>query len=246
MRRLLGLSIAAAVAFGQQKSFVACPIVQDTKTVPCFLVEYEGETYFLGIQQDISTPFHPPQLKHEVLVEGRVKAGPRVCGGIPLEPVAISVNKEVNLSCNTLLPADPGVTAPPAPRGAGPSSRRVAVAAPPKAPLTGVQEFVVPYQFNDDYLEFFANGVVSEAAAYAKKVAGAKVKVTGYRATSALSNGSKLVEKEGLAEKRAQSVATLLRGLGVSGVAVESVSEAQAGDGVGDAGRRRVAIVVTP
>jgi outer membrane protein OmpA-like peptidoglycan-associated protein len=247
MRRLVCLWITTVVAFGQQRSFVACPIVRDTNTVPCFLAEYEGETYFLGIQQDITTAFHPPQLKHEVLVEGRVVQGPRVCGGIPLQPVAISVNKEVNLACNTLLPAEPGIEAPAAPRGAGPSSRRVASAPVERTPLMGVQEFVVLYQFNDDYLEFAANGVVSEAAAYAKKAgAAAKVKVTGYRATSVLSNGTRLVEKDGLAEKRAQSVATLLRGLGVSGVEVGSVSEAQAGDGVTDAGRRRVVVVVTP
>ena len=47
-----------------------------------------------------------------------------MCGGIPLQPVSISVLKEVNLACNTLLPAEPGIDAPPAPRGPGPSSRR--------------------------------------------------------------------------------------------------------------------------
>ena len=96
--------------------------MRDTKTVPCFLAEYEGETYYLGIQQDITSDFHPPQLKHEVLVEGRIAEGPRVCGGIPLQPVSISVLKEVNLACNTLLPAEPGMDAPAAPRGPGPSS----------------------------------------------------------------------------------------------------------------------------
>ncbi len=246
MRRALIFLVSATVVFAQQKSFVACPIVRDTKTVPCFLAEYEGETYFLGIQQDISTPFHPPQLKHEVLVEGRVKSGPRVCGGIPLEPVAVSVNKEVNLACNTLLPADPTIEAPAAPRGPGPSSRREKAVPPAKAPLTGQQEFVVLYEFNDDYLEFFASGVVNEAAAYAKRVGAAKVKVTGYRATSVLSNGTRMVEKEGLAEKRSQSVATVLRGLGVKGVEAEWKGEAQAGDGQGDASRRRVVVVVTP
>src|SRR5262245_37638299 len=105
--RLIGIAVLfCALASAQQKNFLACPIVQDTKTVPCFLAEYEGETYYLGIQQDITAAFHPPQLKHEVLVEGTVKPGPRVCGGIPLEPLSISVIKEVNLACNTLLPAD--------------------------------------------------------------------------------------------------------------------------------------------
>ena len=108
MRRTVcaALFMMAAIALGQQRNFVACPIVRDTKTVPCFLAEYEGETYYLGIQQDITSDFHPPQLKHQVLVEGRVAAGPRVCGGIPLQPLSISVLKEVNLACNTLLPAE--------------------------------------------------------------------------------------------------------------------------------------------
>ena len=54
----------ATIAAGQERSFVACPIVRDTKTVPCFLAEYEGQLYYLGIQQDITAGFHPPQLKH--------------------------------------------------------------------------------------------------------------------------------------------------------------------------------------
>ena len=77
--------------------------MRDTKTVPCFLAENDGELYYLGIQQDITSDFHPPQLKHEVLVEGTVVPGARVCGGIPLKPVSISVVKEVNLACNTLV-----------------------------------------------------------------------------------------------------------------------------------------------
>src|SRR5579885_2519716 len=104
---LLMTTLAAA----QERNFIACPIVRDTKTVPCFLAEYQGELYYLGIQQDITAEFHPPQLKHEVLVEGRISEGPRICGGIPLKPLAISVLKEVNPACNTLLPAEPGIEA---------------------------------------------------------------------------------------------------------------------------------------
>ncbi len=249
--RCLGLFILTVVsALGQQRNFVSCPIVRDTKTVPCFLAEYDGETYFLGIQQDITAAFHPPQLKHEVLVEGRIKPGPRVCGGIPLEPLSISVLKEVNLSCNTLLPTDPSIDAPEAPRGAGPSSRRPeggpAAGRAPRQPLTGEHEFTIPYAFNDDYLELAASQVVSQAAAYAKNIGASNVKVSGYRATSLLSNGDRMVEKAGLAEKRAQNIATVLRGLGVSHLTVESKSDAEPGDGQSDAGRRRVTILVTP
>ena len=234
------------VILAQQRSFVACPIVRDTKTVPCFLAEYEGETYFLGIQQDITAEFHPPQLKHEVLVEGRANPGaPRVCGGIPLQPVSISVLKEVNLACNTLLPAEPGIDAPPAARGAGPSSRRPEPA-PRREALSGRQEFTILYSFDDDYLEYAGNQVVTEAAAYAKRIRATSVKVSGYRATSLLSNGQHLVEKSGLAEKRAQNIATLLRGLGLPNVTVESKADAEPADGLTDASRRRVTVVVTP
>jgi outer membrane protein OmpA-like peptidoglycan-associated protein len=240
------LALTALVATAQERSFVSCPIVRDTKTVPCFLAEYDGELYFLGIQQDITSDFHPPQLKHEVLVEGRVAPGPRICGGIPLQPVSVSVIKEVNLACDTLLPAEPGIDAPAASRGAGPSSRPLDTERASNEPLTGAHEFTLLYSFNDDYLEYAANSAVNQAAAYAKKIRASSVKVSGYRATSVLSNGNRLVEKSGLAEKRAQNVATLLRGLGVSNVTVDWKQDAEPGDGQADASRRRVTILVTP
>jgi outer membrane protein OmpA-like peptidoglycan-associated protein len=237
----IALIVLVATAFPQQRSFVSCPIVRDTSTVPCYLAEYDGEMYYLGIQQDITSSFHPPQLKHEVLVEGTVAPGPRICGGIPLQPVSISVIKEVNQACNTLLPAEPGIDAPPALRGPGPASRPLQLTSAPREPLTGKQEFAVLYSFDDDYLEFGAGRVVNEAASYAMQAGTSNVKVTGYRATSLLSNGQRLTEKPGLAEKRAQNVATLLRGLGVANLAVDWKSEAEQGDGT-----RRVSIVVTP
>jgi outer membrane protein OmpA-like peptidoglycan-associated protein len=240
------LPIAGAAALGQQRSFVSCPIVRDTSTVPCYLAEYEGELYYLGIQQDITSDFHPPQLKHEVLVEGTVVPGPRVCAGIPLQPVSVSVVKEINLACNTLLPAEPGIDAPPASRGPGPSSRRPEPVSAPREPLTGRQEFTILYSFDDDYLQFGFNKVVIDAASYAKQAGAAKIQVTGYRATSLLSNGQRLTEKAGLAERRAKSVATLLRGMGVAAVTVDWKSEAEPGDGRTDPSRRRVSIVVTP
>ncbi|MBV9503509.1 MAG: hypothetical protein JO323_00740 [Acidobacteriia bacterium] len=72
------------------------------------------------------------------------------------------------------------------------------------------------------------------------------MKVNGYRATTVLSNGERLVEKAGLAEKRAQDIATLLRGLGVTGVSADWKPEPEAGDGKTDASHRRVTISVIP
>lgn len=244
----VGLLLAGPVLMAaQQRNFVACPIVRDTKTVPCFLAEYDGETYFLGIQQDITSDFHPPQLKHQVLVEGRIEEGPRVCGGIPLKPVSISVLKEVDLACDTLLPAEPGIQAPPGSRPAGPSHvSGTPGASLPRETFSGPHEFTILYAFDDDYLQYGGNRVVTEAAEYAKRIAASSVKVKGYRATSVLSNGTRMIEKPGLAEKRAENIATLLRGLGVSGVAVEWKAEAEPGDGSTDPSRRRVTILVTP
>jgi outer membrane protein OmpA-like peptidoglycan-associated protein len=227
----------------QQLNFVACPIVRDTKTVPCFLAEHDGETYFLGVQQDITADFHPPQLKHEVLVEGQVAPGPRICGGIPLQPVAVSVLKEIKLSCNTLLPAEPGIEAPPAPRGAGPASKRPEIATATKDSLSGQQEFTIPYSFDSAFLEYAGNRVLSEAAAYALRIKAKRVKVTGYRASTLLSNGTRLVEKDGLAETRAQDIGSLLRGLGVAGVTIEGDKKSEPADGQT---QRRVTIDVTP
>lgn len=240
------LLLAAVIAVAQERSFIACPLVRDTKTVPCFLAEYQGELYYLGIQQDITAAFHPPQLKHEVLVEGRVSDGPRVCGGIPLSPLSISVLKEVNLACNTLLPAEPGIEAPPADRGAGPASHPLALASAAPESLTGRQEFIVLYAFNDDFVDFAAIAAVRRAAGYAAKIGASAVKVTGYRATTLLSNGERLVEKDGLAQKRAQDVATLLQGSGVTGVTADWKKEAEPGDGKTDSSRRRVTIAVRP
>ena len=238
--------LATAIAVAQERSFIACPIVRDTKTVPCFLAEYEGELYYLGIQQDITAAFHPPQLKHQVLVEGRMSEGPRICGGILLAPLSISVLKEVNLACNTLLPAEPGIDAPPAARGAGPASYSLAEPPPVPESLTGRQEFTILFAFNDDFVDFAATGAIRRAAGYAVKNGASAVKVTGYRATTLLSNGERLVEKAGLAEKRAEEVVTLLQGSGVTGVSADWKENAEPGDGKTDFSRRRVTITVIP
>ena len=55
--------LCAASLQAQNLSFVACPVVRDTKTVPCWLAEYKGETYYLGNQGGVAQDFYPPQLK---------------------------------------------------------------------------------------------------------------------------------------------------------------------------------------
>lgn len=205
---------------------MACPIVRDTKTLPCFLAEYDGETYFLGTQQEFGSGVAAPQLKHEVLVEGTVASGPRVCGGVPLDRLSVSVLKEVNLACNVILPAEPGIDAPTAIRKRSQS-----------APSAAKPEFSILFSFDDATVDSFSSVAVAQAAEFAKSLNRA-VTVTGYRGSVKLSSGTTMTEKPGLAEKRAAAVAALLRSSGVSEVRVESKDDASSGD----LGSRRVTI----
>src|SRR5688572_17825371 len=159
-----------------RRNFVACPIVRDTKTLPCWLAEYEGELYFLGLQGSSASEFYPPQLNHEVLVEGAVINEPRVCGGIPLKPVRISVIAELNRACNTLLPAEDGMEAPAAPARRGAEDMR--------KPGSGAtqRDFTVPFDFDSDYLTLHTTRIVGEAARVSKAAPAAKIEVQGYRA----------------------------------------------------------------
>jgi outer membrane protein OmpA-like peptidoglycan-associated protein len=255
MRLALALASAAlAIALpglAQQLNFLACPVVRDTKTVPCFLAEYKGETYFLGIQQDITADFYPPQLLHQALIEGTVSAGPRVCGGIPLKPVHVSVIAEVNRSCNTILPAEPGIDAPPAKRPAGPSTRQAPVstaALPPQKPEPpfSEREFVIHYDFDSDFLFARDTRQLVNIAEYARVSKAHTVEVTGYRGATRLSEGNVLTEKPEVAQLRADRVAQVLKGLGTTASAVRWVSEPAAATGNADYENRRVVVRIVP
>ena len=252
---LLVMLLFVQIAAAQQINFVACPVVRDTKTVPCFLAEYQGETYFLAVQQDISADQYPPQLLHDVLVEGTIQAGPRVCGGIPLKPVKLSVLPEVNPACNTILPAEPGIEAPPSRRAAGPSSRPAAGAAAP-APAAPVRptppfserEYKILYDFDSAFLFSRDTRTVNQAADYAVASKAKQIEIVAHRGATLLSNGKVLVEGEAIASQRAERVATLLKGLGTdpASVKVRVISAPPQPDGKTDPDNRAVSIRVSP
>jgi outer membrane protein OmpA-like peptidoglycan-associated protein len=252
---LLALLIVVQSAAAQQLNFVACPVVRDTRTVPCFLADYNGETYYLAVQQDISADQYPPQLLHEVLVEGTVEKGPRVCGGIPLKPLKLSVLPEVNQACNTILPAEPGIEAPPTRRPAGPSTRQpgAAAAAPPAAPVRPTPPFVerewkVLYDFDSAFLFSRDTRTVNQAADYAIAAKAKRIEIVANRGATLLSNGKVLVEGEAIAAQRAERVVTLLKGLGAepASVKIQVVSVPPTPDGKTDPENRVVSIRVSP
>jgi hypothetical protein len=191
--------------------FSPCPIVRDTKTVPCFLAEMDGELYFLGIQEDTAAAWYPPQLGHKVLVEGTVAPGPRVCGGIVLKPVVTSVIPELDPSCNTLLPAEEGLDAPDARRGPGPSSvrpaerRRTGGPAARATPPFQIREFTVPFDFDNDFMPGRMTRVIADAVRYANAIGSSRIEVTSFRGATLLSSGETLVEDPRIAERRARN-----------------------------------------
>ena len=249
------LVVLAVGAGGQEparRNFVACPIVQDTKTVPCWLSEYEGETYYLGIQTDISAEFHPPYLGHQVLVEGTVSSEPRVCGGIVLKPVRVSPLPEPDSSCNTILPAVDQFTVPFAPRPPGPSGGRLAfqgtTPAPPARPSapSAPREFTLQYDFDNGVMGRHA-GILGQILNQTRASKATRVRITGYRGATRLSDGRVMAERPEIGARRAKEVADLLREAGLTGVAFEvSQGEPEAADGIDDWRSRRTTVHLEP
>lgn len=250
------LALLAAQATTQspvRRNFVACPIVQDTKTVPCWVSEYEGERYYLGIQTDISAEFHPPYLGHKALVEGVVSEEPRICGGIVLKPVRVSPLPEQDGSCNMILPAVDQFTVPFAPRPPGPSGGRLAFqAAPPPTPpvrskpAVEPREFELLYDFDMPVMGRHA-GVLSQIVRFADDIGATRVVITAARGATLLSNGQVMTENAGIAEARARELGDLLKGGGLrAAIDVAPPSQPDRADGVDDWRSRKATVRVEP
>jgi hypothetical protein len=256
--------LTATVAFAptvaiadDQLNFVSCPLVRDTASVPCWLAEHDGELYFLTIQSDVSAPVTPPWLGHRVLVEGTVSKEARICGGVVLKPVHLSVLPGRDASCSTILPAEEryNLTFEP-PRPPGPSGGRLAFAPGPAAapPVGGTprpavrpttREFVVSYAF-DGLVAFNHSGLLSEMLTFARAINAKSVEIVGYRGAVRLSNGQTMVEEASIARRRAEQVAMLLRGANLTTpeYKVQWEDRPSEADGVDDHLMRRTVITV--
>ena len=274
--------IAAAIAAGMiamaappadQRNFVACPVLQDTDTVPCWLAKYRGESYFLGIQTD-SGGWGPPWLGHQVLVEGKLAGGPHICGGIALTsnypaadppsgssdgqplptPPVISVMRELDSSCSELLPADPRFHIV-GRRGPGPNTAASALRTPPPPPAPPTvtrpyiaKTFTLTYEF-DSELAARTIGQALNAVQYAHAVQAREITITGHRGSTLLTDGSLAQEIPMIAQLRAQELARTLKKLGLSSTTTLTVrwdNKLERADGVTDPDRRRAEIAVMP
>jgi outer membrane protein OmpA-like peptidoglycan-associated protein len=267
---MAGLCTAAgAAAPATERNFVACPDVLDTKDVPCWVAEHNGERYFLAVQTGRSAGVtFVPQLKHRVLVEGTAHPEePRMCGGIVLRPVKLSVFPDAEPNCGRMLPGDgftvkgprpigpdgdpPGgkTTAVRAVRSDTPTREQVVAQTRADAAAGTAREFEILYFFDSNYLPFpVEQATVDQAANYFAATHDATVVVTGYRGQANLSNGKVLTESAALPKDRAEKVASILRNFGVpeNRITVKWVDAPQHNNGVLDWQKRRVTVSVTP
>lgn len=250
----LGPALAAsAPAPGEHLSFVSCPIVRDTRTVPCWLSEYRDDVYYLTIQSDVSAKVQPPMLGHQVLVEGVVSSARQICGGIVLDPVHLSVMPELDANCSEMLPADDRYTIDFNPRPPGPSAGRLAFAADPSAPpaapppaSAGLQRFDIYFDF-DKGVSFRHPAELVAILQAARRSQAKRVRITGVRGAHRLSDGQLLEESMSIGQRRAEEVARLLTGAGLNAPTVVDWIEGNAeADGIDDWRSRRVTVVLEP
>jgi outer membrane protein OmpA-like peptidoglycan-associated protein len=254
------VAVQAEVQIGERLNFVTCPIVRDTSTVPCWLVEYQGELYYLGIQTDVSAEFQPPWLGHQVLVEAVVSDQPRICGGIVLEPLRATPLPELDPSCNKILPAEAQYTIDFNPRPPGPSGGRLAFegqsAAQAPAQKNAAQKdsaessdehsFELTFDF-DRSVSFRHPRELMRVVEYAQKTSARHIRVHGNRGATLLSDGTLLVEHANTAQRRAEDVARLLGGIGLQAeVAASWSNEPLPADGTDDWRSRSVRVRVEP
>jgi hypothetical protein len=246
------LTVAEPPPVGERISFVSCPAVRDTRSVPCWTSDYGGDTYYLTIQSDVSAAVQPPLLGHQVLVEGIVTGNPAICGGIVLEDVHLTAMPELDANCNAMLPAVDEITIDFNPRPPGPSGGRLAfqrdpsTEPPPPPPPTAPQVFELYFDF-DKGISFRHPGILVGILDVADKLEPSRMQLLGVRGAHLLSDGTLLQESENTGRRRAEEVAGLLHEAGISVPADVAWTDAiDDADGVDDWKSRRVTIILQP
>jgi hypothetical protein len=249
--------LLAAPPPGTRLSFVSCPIIRDTRSVPCWLSDYQSERYYLTIQSDVSAEVQPPLMGHQVLVEGVVSDAPRICGGVVLSQVRLSAMPELDANCREELPADDRYVVDFNPRPPGPSGGRLAFAADPSAanapprradapPATGPQKIDVYFDF-DKGVSFRHPAALVSILDAARRNGAKRVRITGVRGAHLLSNGTLLQEAPEAGRRRAEELARLLQGAGLAlPTEVSWSSSEKDADGVDDWQSRRATVELLP
>jgi hypothetical protein len=159
---------------------------------------------------------------------------------------------ERDANCNTMLPADDRYTIDFNPRPPGPSGGRLAFAPDPSAPKTpppkyeGPQTIEIYFDF-DKGVSFRHPSDLVSVLERARAIGAKRGSVTGMRGAHRLSDGTLLRESTGIAQRRADEVAHLLEGAGLSvPLSIRSADGESEADGVDDWRSRRVTVILEP
>lgn len=264
----VSLSTAFTVAAQEYVAFTACPIARDVGPDAdfCFFTEYNGEKYALTNPQD----FGNAQLKHKVLVEGRVLDGPLVCGATPVEG-RYSVMTELDLSCDQIAPFDGVIVGKSRNlfnRGSVEQQEKYkalmaraqldpalsiqpviyepALPDAPEPPFSE-QRLTLYFPFESDRSSTPDMVALLELIAYQQASSG-RITLKAFQASSRLQSREVLEERAGTAKARAEKLLDILVGLGVepSAISVSVAGRNVVGNGKDDWKNRRVELVMKP
>ena len=237
MRRAAALAALITLAAGQAMAadaaaFVTCPIARDTgpQADLCFLVERNGERIGIANPADSGNP----QLKHRLLVEGRIDPARTVCGAPALDGRA-SVLPELAPECDEVLPFDGSVVGGPGGIfNSGPPEQRAAMqdrakraeadpslsvkpldaayTPPPGPPPPKALTIYFPFDSDrgsgPDMLTLWNMVKAAQAS-------GATLEIVAHQGVSRLNNGETLGEKPQMAQQWTDKLAGVVVGLGL-------------------------------
>ena len=91
-------------------------------------------------------------------------------------------------------------------------------------------------------------GLLTDIFNYAQKIPGARLKVAAIRGATKLSTGRVLTERPGIAKARAEEIAELFEGAGISRSSIQSIwrDVPEPADAIDDWRSRRVTVRVEP
>jgi hypothetical protein len=246
-------------------SFVGCPILVDSQPTPLWLIEHKGETYFLRAQQNLSADVHHPQLLHELLVEGVISDEARIAGGKVLNPLQLSIMRELNPACNEQRPAQTGVGVKIAkrPPGAGPSGdRRDQRNINRIAQITRLEKvrgeyvrdpveqaeksFDVEFEFDSDFMYSYPR--VTAAVKLFKDMDAERIEVHVYRGSALLDDGKIITERADVVDDRLARLLEIFDDYRVPRDALSTKlhREPAVPDGRTDFANRHVVLIVKP
>lgn len=245
-----GILIGVAAQAQEVVQFVSCPIYRDTdsgKKSGCWLTD-DRES---GVRYDVSKSPTKPLSNRAILVEGRVTSDSTPCGSPTLDPVRVSV---LDMSCTPkMLPAEgyPGRKFVLPKRNVRPMSEARPV--PPK-PFQA-RTFHLFFDFDRDFIVYQLDDYfLDRTIAYIRGVHASKITVTGYAATDPQDvSGQAMAENRDIARQRAEEItkAFILLGVSKDKITTKWHNAAQPidvpdADGLPDASRRRVEVLVEP